>query len=64
MFDKFGGDIQINNDQTGNKYRKNIVHLKKVEGQWPLVPVTALDQEINNQKKTGFGFSYCCRRRN
>ncbi|XP_055910452.1 uncharacterized protein K02A2.6-like [Eupeodes corollae] len=34
------GDIEIRNDETGNKIRRNVVHLKKVEGQWK-----ALDTE-------------------
>lgn len=29
-----GGDIEVRNDETGQVHRRNIVHLKKVEGQW------------------------------
>lgn len=29
-----GGKIDIRNDATGQEYRRNIVHLKKVEGEW------------------------------
>ncbi|CAK1596248.1 unnamed protein product [Parnassius mnemosyne] len=32
-----GSDINIKNDETGQEYRRNIVHLKKVEGQWKVV---------------------------
>lgn len=31
---KNGGDVQVRNDETGKDYRRNIVHLKKVEGEW------------------------------
>ncbi|XP_052758219.1 uncharacterized protein K02A2.6-like [Galleria mellonella] len=30
------GDISIKNDETGQELRRNIVHLKKVEGQWEI----------------------------
>lgn len=29
-----GGDVQVRNDETGQVYRRNVVHLKKVEGEW------------------------------
>lgn len=29
-----GGDISIRNDETGQQIRRNVIHLKKVEGQW------------------------------
>ena len=29
-----GGDIQVRNDETGQLYRRNILHFKKVQGQW------------------------------
>lgn len=32
-----GGDMSIRNDVTGKVSRRNIVHLKKVEGQWEVV---------------------------
>lgn len=28
------GDIQLRNDETGQHIRRNVVHLKRVEGQW------------------------------
>ncbi|CAK1587942.1 unnamed protein product [Parnassius mnemosyne] len=31
-----GSDINIKNDETGQEYRTNTVHLKKVEGQWKI----------------------------
>lgn len=31
------GDCTVRNDETGQSYRRNIVHLKKVEGQWKAV---------------------------
>lgn len=32
-----GSDINVRNDETGQEYRRNIVHLKRVEGQWKVV---------------------------
>ncbi|XP_049886595.1 uncharacterized protein K02A2.6-like [Pectinophora gossypiella] len=29
-----GGDVEVCNDETGQVYRRNVVHLKRVEGQW------------------------------
>lgn len=31
-----GGDISIRNDETGKELRRNIIHLKKIEGQWKI----------------------------
>ncbi|XP_049874146.1 uncharacterized protein K02A2.6-like isoform X1 [Pectinophora gossypiella] len=31
-----GGDVNIRNDETGQELRRNIIHLKKVEGQWKI----------------------------
>lgn len=27
-------DVHVRNDETGQEYRRNIIHLKKVEGNW------------------------------
>ncbi|XP_037970244.2 uncharacterized protein K02A2.6-like [Plutella xylostella] len=32
-----GGDISLRNDETGQQIRRNIVHLKRVEGQWKAI---------------------------
>lgn len=32
-----GNEINVRNDQTGQEYKRNIVHLKKTEGQWRVV---------------------------
>lgn len=32
-----GSDVNVKNDETGQEYRRNIVHLKKIEGQWKVV---------------------------
>nr|XP_026484830.1 uncharacterized protein K02A2.6-like [Vanessa tameamea] len=29
-----GGDVEVQNDETGQQLRRNVVHLKKVEGEW------------------------------
>lgn len=32
-----GSDVQVRNDETGKEYRRNIVHLKKINGSWTVV---------------------------
>lgn len=34
---RVGGDIEVQNDETGQRLRRNIVHLKRIEGQWKIV---------------------------
>lgn len=29
-----GGDVIVRNEETGQKLRRNVIHLKKVEGEW------------------------------
>lgn len=29
-----GGEYNVRNDETGQEYKRNIIHLKKVEGEW------------------------------
>lgn len=41
-----GSDISIKNDETGQEYRRNIVHLKKVEGEWKV-----MNQEESSDKE-------------
>ena len=38
-----GGDVNIRNDDTGKEYRRNIVHLKKVNDSW-----TVIDKNVSN----------------
>ncbi|CAH2106056.1 unnamed protein product [Euphydryas editha] len=45
-----GGDIEVRNDQTGQVLRRNIVHLKKVEGQWRILDNNK-DEEISLEDK-------------
>ncbi|CAH1972262.1 unnamed protein product [Acanthoscelides obtectus] len=52
---KNGSDVQVENDETGQQYRRNVVHLKKTEGQWKVIN-TAGDEETsleqNNEHHT------------
>lgn len=34
VIDKKGGDAIVRNDDTGEEYRRNVVHLKKIGYQW------------------------------
>lgn len=46
-------EANIRNDSTGQEYRRNIIHLKKVEGNWKVVDnehVKAMDQTKENQE--------------
>lgn len=36
VVDRTGGDAIIRDDSTGKEFRRNVVHLKKVEGQWQI----------------------------
>ncbi|CAK1587295.1 unnamed protein product [Parnassius mnemosyne] len=37
-----GGDIRVRNDSTGKEYRRNVVHLKRVEnGEWKIIDQSA-----------------------
>nr|CAH7762165.1 unnamed protein product [Callosobruchus chinensis] len=40
---KIGGDVVVRDDVTEKEYRRNVVHLKKVEGEWKVH-----NNEINN----------------
>lgn len=39
------GDCTVRNNETGQTYRRNVVHLKRVEGEWRTVP----DEDTENQ---------------
>lgn len=41
---KNGGDVKVQNDETGQQLRRNVVHLKKVEGEW-----RSVNKEIEEQ---------------
>ncbi|KAG6454310.1 hypothetical protein O3G_MSEX008647 [Manduca sexta] len=32
-----GGDVSIRNDETGKEYRRNIIHLKKINNSWSVI---------------------------
>lgn len=42
---KKGGDVVIRENESGQEYRRNILHLKKVEGQWKVSDSTQLNQK-------------------
>jgi hypothetical protein len=37
-----GGDVVVRNEETGQMLRRNVLHLKKVEGKW------AVQKDENN----------------
>ncbi|XP_053607193.1 uncharacterized protein K02A2.6-like [Plodia interpunctella] len=47
-----GGDIQVRNDKTGQSYRRNVVHLKKIQGQWKVIDS---DKGEDNSRDSGEG---------
>lgn len=48
---KKGNDIELENDETGQRLRRNVVHLKKVEGTWKVcddkIEPESSNEEIN-----------------
>lgn len=49
-----GNEVEVRNDVTGKEYRRNIIHLKKVEGQWEVQNqteqnLTGSEQNIDNE---------------
>lgn len=38
VVNKDGNDVEVVNDENGKRLRRNIVHLKKVEGKWEVCP--------------------------
>uniref|UniRef100_A0A2H1VFE7 RNA-directed DNA polymerase n=1 Tax=Spodoptera frugiperda TaxID=7108 RepID=A0A2H1VFE7_SPOFR len=47
-----GGDLNIQNDETGQSLRRNIVHLKKVEGQWRIHNENGKKEDGNDEIDT------------
>lgn len=47
-----GGDVTVRNEETGQQLRRNIIHLKKVEGQWTTVGSEQDKQDsVDNEKQ-------------
>lgn len=47
-----GGDINIRNDETGQELRRNIIHLKRVQGQWK---IHNQEEDENDESKHSSG---------
>jgi hypothetical protein len=48
-----GGDVTIRNTETGQRIRRNVIHLKRVEGQWGLADKTQEKEgQINEDNET------------
>ncbi|KAG7303117.1 hypothetical protein JYU34_013146 [Plutella xylostella] len=47
-----GGDLEVQNDETGQTYRRNIVHLKKVQGQWTVHNKVAEEEEDGSDESS------------
>lgn len=50
-----GSDINIRNDITGHEYKRNIVHLKRVEGEWRVLNKEGEDKSQDISSNTGTG---------
>ncbi|KAG7300079.1 hypothetical protein JYU34_015614 [Plutella xylostella] len=49
-----GGDIEVRNDETGQTLRRNVVHLKKIQGNWEVVNRSENEQlQINGNTEDG-----------
>lgn len=40
------GDCVVRNDETGQSYRRNIVHLKKIKGEWKVLVPEKENREV------------------
>lgn len=45
-----GSDVEVRNDETGKEYRRNIVHLKKINGSWSVVDGNSDDITSNDNE--------------
>ncbi|KOB67428.1 Uncharacterized protein OBRU01_19743 [Operophtera brumata] len=46
-----GGDVSVRNDRTGQVLRRNVVHLKRVEGKWTTVQEKGQDEVAEEESK-------------
>ena len=46
---KRNGDVIVSNDDNGKSYRRNIMHLKRVEGEWKVLPKNSKDLDENEE---------------
>lgn len=45
------GDVALRNDETGKQVRRNVVHLKKVEGQWQVLNPDRNEKSDENENQ-------------
>lgn len=63
VMEKKGNEYKVRNDETGQEYRRNVVHLKKIEGEWKIYkgiakendakPAEEEEEDVNTQLETG-----------
>ncbi|CAB0031901.1 unnamed protein product [Trichogramma brassicae] len=45
-----GGDVRVQNDETGLQQRRNVVHLKRVEGEWTVylekIKISSIEEHV------------------
>lgn len=46
-----GGDVSVRNDETGKEYRRNVVHLKKVNDTWTVVNQNSINNDLGENDK-------------
>lgn len=51
VLNKKGNDVEVVNDENGKRLRRNIVHLKKVEGKWEVCPNKYLENHNNEDEE-------------
>ena len=44
------GDVMVRNDKTGQSYRRNILHLKRVKGIWKPANNRSVEELENSDK--------------
>lgn len=48
-----GSEINVRNDETGQEFRRNIIHLKKVEGEWKVCDKGEENSDVNGEIEEG-----------
>lgn len=44
-----GSDIHVRNDMTGQEYRRNVIHLKKIEGSWKVCDKDSREEKQDSE---------------
>nr|CAH7764304.1 unnamed protein product [Callosobruchus chinensis] len=51
VISKENGDTLLKDNQTGQEYRRNVIHLKKAGDEWKVINTSSIPKHINNPDK-------------